>query len=272
VDLFLNMLLYIYRRIKVNIYMITIFVWVESVKIIFLSYFLWNQFSVWLLIPMFLYFLWKECVCVSVCLHRYFSHKGFHVHRFTQFIMGIMSCLALQGPPIWWASKHRRHHKHCDTIKDPHSPIAFSKLYAWVGWVYLGTENHIDEMYVKDLIKYPELVFLDKFFPFINWTEQVLCWWIMGAAWSVYVSMWSGLLSQLIILHFNVTFHDNINSIGTCKAKDAPTDIFVNIFGEAYHNWHHKHPTKFKRPGLDLPYWLCIKPCFRIGVFKKQKF
>ena len=140
-DCFLNMLLYIYIGELRSIYMISIFGWVESVKIIFLSYFLWNQFSVWLLIPMFLYYLWKECVCMSVCLHRYFSHKGFHVHRFTQFIMGIMSCLALQGPPIWWASKHRRHHKHCDTIKDPHSPIAFSKLYAWVGWGLFGNRK-----------------------------------------------------------------------------------------------------------------------------------
>ena len=61
---------------------------------------------------------------MSMCLHRYWSHKGFQCGRAVQFVLYVLGCMASQGPPLWWASKHRRHHAHCDTDEDPHSPVA----------------------------------------------------------------------------------------------------------------------------------------------------
>ena len=46
--------------------------------------------------PMFLFYLWKECIPMSLCLHRYFSHKGFKVGRVTQFVLYLGGCLASQ--------------------------------------------------------------------------------------------------------------------------------------------------------------------------------
>jgi hypothetical protein len=49
-----------------------------------------------LLGPMFVWYLWKECVPMSACLHRYFSHKGFSCSRATQFGLYLLGCLASQ--------------------------------------------------------------------------------------------------------------------------------------------------------------------------------
>merc|ERR1719352_2024244 len=95
---------------------------------------------------------------MSACLHRYFSHKGFKCGRVTQFALHVTGCLASQGPPLWWASKHRRHHAHCDTPLDPHSPVVYSDLYAWIGWAYtVELVKGTDEEYVQDLMRFPEL-------------------------------------------------------------------------------------------------------------------
>ena len=56
------------------------------------------QFETKMLGPMFLIYLWKECIPMSVCLHRYFSHKGFKCGRVTQFALYIGGCLASQ---VW---------------------------------------------------------------------------------------------------------------------------------------------------------------------------
>ena len=66
---------------------------------------------------------------MSVCLHRYFAHQAFKTTRLMQVAICIAGCCAYQGNPLWWASKHRRHHKHCDGPEDPHSWKQTSYLY-----------------------------------------------------------------------------------------------------------------------------------------------
>ena len=55
-----------------------------------------ERFETRMLGPMFLFYLWKECIPMSLCLHRYFSHKGFKVGRVTQFVLYLGGCLASQ--------------------------------------------------------------------------------------------------------------------------------------------------------------------------------
>ncbi|KAK3270142.1 hypothetical protein CYMTET_21446 [Cymbomonas tetramitiformis] len=187
----------------------------------------------------------------------------------------VFGCLASQGPPIWWASKHRRHHKYCDTSKDPHSPVAFNKLYAWLGWAYLPNSegpfgSGIDEDLVQDLLKYPELVLGENLYWVIIWSVHAAFFAVGGIGAMVYVSMLSGVLCQLLTLYFNVMFHENDHTTGDCKAQDLPYDPLANLYGEAYHQWHHVHPRAYKRPGIDAPYWIFIKPALALGLFKGE--
>ena len=58
---------------------------------------------------------------VGVGLHRYFAHRSFQTSRGFQFVLCLLAGIAF-GDPVWFAGKHRLHHKHSDTTLDVHSP------------------------------------------------------------------------------------------------------------------------------------------------------
>jgi hypothetical protein len=70
--------------------------WYQIVRILFLSAVLAS---------------WKINICMSVCMHRYASHAAFKCGRYMNIGLCILSCIANQGGPLWWASQHRCHHK-----------------------------------------------------------------------------------------------------------------------------------------------------------------
>merc|ERR1719499_1495674 len=100
---------------------------------------------------------------MSTLLHRYFAHDAFRTTRLTQFIFATISCLAYQRGPVWWASKHKRHHRHCDTKEDPHSWKMEGFWIAFILWTLKPSEWFIDEEYVPKLMQYPEMLLVDEF-------------------------------------------------------------------------------------------------------------
>ena len=79
----------------------------------------------------------KVGVCMSVCLHRYAAHRAFDADPPVRLGLGVIGTLAMQGGPIWWASMHRRHHRHCDGARDPHSPVQVGVLGAFAFFLSL---------------------------------------------------------------------------------------------------------------------------------------
>ena len=222
-------------------------------------------------------------------LPRFFHHERKFLHTFWPFVFPRFRTSRLpltptppfhlsppQGAPLWWASKHRRHHAHCDTKEDPHSPVAFGKLYAWMGWVYsrdgegpFGSGH--DQEYMQDHLKFPELALMENFYYVPVFAVHLVFYLTLGPAWAIYCSMMSGCLCMSLTLYFNVMFHDHpapkteaekakfANATGVCRAKDIPFDPLANTFGEAYHGWHHRYvsglsqiPTQRYRPSRTV--------------------
>ena len=99
--------------------------------------------------------------------HRYFSHKTYKTSRVFQFILGFLGTLSCQHGPVWWAAHHRRHHRYSDQKGDVHSPRQKGFFYAHMGWLFTKDSFDTDKKYVSDLVKFPELLFLDKYFRYI---------------------------------------------------------------------------------------------------------
>ena len=102
---------------------------------------------------------------------------------------------------------------------------------------------------------------------------HAICYKLGGAPYAIYISMLSGMVCQLATMYFNVAFHTPEDggaheADGECHARDIPLDPLSNVFGEAYHAWHHIHPRAHWRPGIDLPYFLGIWPMLKLGVFR----
>ena len=71
---------------------------------------------------------------------------------------------------------------------------------------------------------------------------------------------------NLITLLFNVEYHPAHNpGKAQCKAVDNAR-FLSELVGESYHDDHHDYPRKAHRPGLDVPYWLMIKPLAALGL------
>mmetsp|Transcript_10076 Transcript_10076/g.20804 ORF Transcript_10076/g.20804 Transcript_10076/m.20804 type:complete len:342 (-) Transcript_10076:46-1071(-) len=225
---------------------------------------------------------------MSTCLHRYFAHGAFSTSRPVQFVMGFVAAMSLQGGCLWWATKHVRHHKHCDQPEDPHSPTQTSPLYAWLGWVY--HETHHDWIYLKSrsYLLTPEMLLINLLFFVPNMMVTVALVPYLGKEWALFTCWVPGIFGALATTHFNVDYHPapstsvtnppvclGVNKAGGDKsigpiplewlATWAPW-LFEPLVGEAYHEDHHEYPRRAHRPGFDVPYSLLLKPLADMGV------
>jgi stearoyl-CoA desaturase (delta-9 desaturase) len=69
--------------------------------------------------------------------HRYFSHRAYRTSRIVQFCLAFLAQTSAQRGALWWAAKHRRHHKYSDTDQDVHSPVRHGFLYSHLGWIFV---------------------------------------------------------------------------------------------------------------------------------------
>lgn len=225
--------------------------------------------------------------CMSMSLHRYFAHGAFKTGRVFQFVLAILGSMALQGGVLWWASKHIRHHKHCDQPKDPHSPTQKGNMYAWLGWLYC--ETHHDWQFVPKRLLTPELLFINLLFIFPNLIVTLALVPLVGKEWALFLCWLPGLFGALATTHFNVEYHPPIveernpgnticvsinkasgdKGIGPLRlewlAEYCPW-MFEPLVGEAFHDDHHDYPRRAQRPGYDMPYTLILKPLEKLGV------
>ncbi len=193
--------------------------------------------------------------------HRYFSHRSFKTSRAGQFLLAFACQTSAQRGILWWAAKHRAHHKHSDTALDVHSPRLRGFWYAHFGWIFSATEGEADYDMVSDLSRYPELRWLDRHRYLPAALLGVAVWWFAG---------WSGLvvgflLSTVLVQH--CTFL--INSLAHVHGKrryatgdDSRNNWILALItgGEGWHNNHHHYPSSARQGffwwEVDLTYYV----------------
>ena len=196
---------------------------------------------------------------VTGVYHRYFAHRTYKTSRVFQFLLAFLAMSSSQKGVLWWASKHRVHHKLSDMDGDPHdSRRGF--WYSHIGWLYDRNEA-TDYGKIRDMARYPELVFLNKLWFIPPLVLGVAVWAIWG---------WSGLLigfflSTAVLWHGTFTINSLSHMLGTQRydAKDASTNnwvLAIITMGEGWHNNHH-HFMGSTRQGffwweIDLTYYV----------------
>ncbi len=179
---------------------------------------------------------------VTAGYHRYFSHRTFRTSRVMQFLLAFLAQSSAQKGTLWWASKHRHHHRHSDTEDDVHSPRHSGFWHSHVGWIFAPQWDKTDFSAVPDLTAYPELVWLNKYEHVPTLTLLVLCTllagWpglVVGFCWST-VATWHGtfMINSLAHVHGNqryVTGDDSRNNWW----------LALITLGEGWHNNHHAY-------------------------------
>jgi stearoyl-CoA desaturase (Delta-9 desaturase) len=202
--------------------------------------------------------------------HRYFSHRTFKTSRGFQLLLAVLGCSTFQQGPLWWAGHHRHHHRNTDLPGDVHSPRQHGFLWAHVGWVF-SYENEPTRMdLVKDLARYPELLWLDRHHRWPAYAMAAGAWAVAGMPGLV----WGFLVSTLLL--FQTTFAVNSLAHGFGRRRydnhdDSRNNWWIALltFGEGWHNNHHRYPASARQGffwwELDLSY-LLLAALARLGV------
>ncbi len=172
--------------------------------------------------------------------HRYFSHRAFATSRIVQFILAALAQSSAQSSVLWWAAKHRHHHRFSDTEHDLHSPLRRSFLYSHLGWFFDRRNRGTDFVQVDDLARFPELRWLHRF----EFAPAILV-----AVLSFAIAGWPGLVVGFLwstVLVYHATFC--INSLAHVRGRaryltgdGSRNNALLALFtlGEGWHNNHH---------------------------------
>src|ERR1700735_882149 len=112
---------------------------------------------------------------ITGAFHRYFSHRSYKTSRPFQFFLAFLGGAAAQKGALWWAAHHRHHHRHSDKEEDLPSGKLEGFFWSHIGWVLSTEYEEYDPRAVKDLNKFPELVWLDKWIFIPPVTAAVFC-------------------------------------------------------------------------------------------------
>lgn len=208
---------------------------------------------------------------VTAGYHRYFAHRTYKTSRAFQLVLAVLGSTTMQNGPIWWASVHRRHHKHSDSPADLHSPVQRGFWYAHVGWVFdRSLPRPRDESNVRDLTRYPELRWIDRH----DWVPlagyAVACFAIGGLPGLV----WGFVVSTLAVFHATMLINSLAHVRGSRRYDTSDQSrnnalLAVLTLGEGWHNNHH-HYMSSTRQGffwweVDVTYYvLRALACLRV--------
>ena len=207
---------------------------------------------------------------VTAGYHRYFSHRTYKMGRVAQFIMAFIAESSAQKGVLWWASHHRHHHTHSDEPDDVHSPKQHGLWYAHVGWIFDPDWADTDDQRIKDLSRYPELVWIDRY----HWLPPAIVGfgaWLIGG--------WPGLIvgffwSTVACWHATFTINSLAHVIGSRRYETEDESknhwlLALITFGEGWHNNHHHYQASANQGfywwEYDLSYY-ALKGLSWVGV------
>jgi stearoyl-CoA desaturase (Delta-9 desaturase) len=200
---------------------------------------------------------------VTVGFHRLLTHRSFQTKPWLRATFAALGSMAIEGPVISWVADHRKHHAFSDQEGDPHSPHAGHEggfrgalrglLHAHVGWLFIHTQRANKERYAPDLMKDPQIRFV----------ERTFLWWalgglalpfvlggLIGGSWhSAWTGLlWGGLIRVLLLHHVTYSINSLCHFFG--RRRFDTGDESRNLawlaplsLGEAWHNNHHAFPT-----------------------------
>lgn len=232
----------------------------------------WYSIS-WIEISLMITFQVIGLIGVELGCHRLFSHNSFKAKRPTKIALAIMGSIGFQGPIIWWASVHRRHHRYTDRAQDPHSIYIKSNgeeiynkgfwsllrgfYHAHMGWVWnknsIGTD--LINCHTKDLYRDADLLNIHRNYLYwlsLGFTIPAILGGLLHGTWQgVFLGfLWGGFVRVFVQNHLTYwTTNSLSHSIGKRPFKTAdnssnsiPLIFAIPTLGQSYHNNHHAFP------------------------------
>jgi stearoyl-CoA desaturase (delta-9 desaturase) len=218
-----------------------------------------------------LYFL--RMFAVTGIYHRYFSHKTYSTSRVGQFLLALWGATTVQRGALWWAYHHRHHHQHSDEPEDAHSPHVHGFLWSHIGWITSRRNFPTDYSKIKDLAKYPELVWLNRFDTAVP-LVFALSMFGLGSLLAAYAPqlgtngwqmlVWGFFISTTALFHGTACINSMAHLMGRRRfdtGDDSRNSFILAMItlGEGWHNNHHRYQSSTRNGfywwEIDITYY-----------------
>jgi stearoyl-CoA desaturase (Delta-9 desaturase) len=203
-------------------------------------------------------------VSISAGYHRLFAHRTYETGTVLQALWLFLGASAFQTSALQWARKHRAHHRHIDTSRDPYNACR-GLWYSHLGWVIQRARPIVGDD--EDLRANALVRFQHRHYVAIGVVSGFVVPGVIGFALG---DIWGGLLFGgvlRLVCAYHATF--SVNSLAHWvgsqpysqdnTARDCWLTALVTM-GEGYHNFHHTFPGDYrngvKRFDFDPPKWL----------------
>jgi stearoyl-CoA desaturase (delta-9 desaturase) len=180
---------------------------------------------------------------ITAGYHRYFSHRAFRTSRGFQLVLAILGASAAQKGPLWWAAHHRDHHRWSDRPEDIHSPLRRGFWWSHVGWILSRRHDATKLSRVKDLARFPELRWLDR------WHLAAPAALAAGLflAGGLQALLWGFFVSTTLLWHGTFVINSLAHVVGRRRYPTGDGSrnsllLALVTFGEGWHNNHHFFP------------------------------
>lgn len=219
-------------------------------------------------------FYFIRMFAITAFYHRYFSHRSYKTSRFAQFIFAIMGASACQQGPIWWAANHRHHHRYSDQVEDIHSPIQESFFQSHIGWIIDQQDQPTKTELVPDLMKFPELRLIDKYYIIPPFALGTFCFFLgttlnyffpaLGTN-GIQMLLWGFFFSTVALWHGTFVINSLCHIWGSRRyeTKDQSRNNFwlaLITLGEGWHNNHHYYHSSVRQGffwwEIDISYYI----------------
>ncbi len=198
---------------------------------------------------------------ITMGYHRYFSHRSFKTSRVFQFLLAFGCMATAQKGVLWWAANHRHHHRYSDEEPDLHSPVQSGIWWSHIGWVLSNEYAPTRTELVRDLVKFPELRWLNRYHlvpPTVFGTVAYLAGGLPGFYW--------GFILPLVLLwHGSFTVNSLAHTWGWRRFPTRDTSrnnwvLALLTHGEGWHNNHHYYQASARQGfywwEIDVSYYV----------------
>lgn len=200
---------------------------------------------------------------ISAGYHRLFAHRSYTTGPVLRSLLLLLGAAAVQNSALNWAHKHRLHHQHTDTDRDPYNAQR-GFWYSHIGWV-VQEDNHetcdVSDLEADRWVALQHRWYLPLAIGF-GFGLPTLVGWFLGDVWGglLFGAVWRLLVAYHATFSINSFAHwigsQPYSSKGT--ARDNWLAALVTM-GEGYHNFHHTFPGDYRNGvrffDFDPPKW-----------------
>jgi stearoyl-CoA desaturase (delta-9 desaturase) len=194
-------------------------------------------------------------LATTAIYHRLITHGSYRAPRPIWWLGSLVAASAGQMGPSWWKAHHLQHHRHVDTVRDPHSPLQpntgwWSGLWrSQAGW--LLSPRFFPESLPADVEADSVLRAIDRAHMLPVLALAGLSYGLGGEAWLA-----AFCLSTTVLFHGVASVNSAAHLWGNqpFDSGDASRNnpwVALITLGEGWHNLHHAFQAS-ARQGIGL--------------------